>query len=206
MNDRDPYEALGVPRDATPEQIRSAHRRKAMANHSDRGGSDAVMAMINRARDVLIDPERRARFDRTGQAEKIQSGEAKAREVIMSLLLQALEDAPDDALIIASVRVNIEEQATELDLQARKVTKTIAKIERHSKRFKRPKASEGDFVSTAIAKRLQLRRAELERIDRDRAAAAIALKLLEGYSDDAPPDLGTFIFSGIPGRPLGFAP
>lgn len=45
---------LGVPDNASAEDIREAHRRMAARLHPDRGGSDARLAEINAARDLLL--------------------------------------------------------------------------------------------------------------------------------------------------------
>jgi hypothetical protein len=50
-----PWQVLGVAREASREQIEDAHRRLAMKHHPDRGGSDAEMARINSARDALLE-------------------------------------------------------------------------------------------------------------------------------------------------------
>jgi DnaJ-class molecular chaperone len=42
---------LGLPRDATPEAIKTAHRRLIATAHPDAGGSADLAAEINRARD-----------------------------------------------------------------------------------------------------------------------------------------------------------
>ena len=46
---------LGVGERASAAQIREAHRKLASVLHPDRGGSDARLAEINAARDLLID-------------------------------------------------------------------------------------------------------------------------------------------------------
>jgi DnaJ homolog subfamily C member 19 len=45
---------LGVGPDADADEIRSAHRRLAVAVHPDRGGSADLTRRINAARDVLL--------------------------------------------------------------------------------------------------------------------------------------------------------
>lgn len=61
------YTTLGVAPAATQTEIKAAFRRKAKDAHPDReGGSTEAMAAINEAYAVLGDPERRARYDATG--------------------------------------------------------------------------------------------------------------------------------------------
>jgi len=54
---------LGVPRDADAKTIKKAFRQAAKSAHPDKGGSEAKMATLNEAYEVLSDPELRARFD-----------------------------------------------------------------------------------------------------------------------------------------------
>ncbi len=69
----DHYETLGVPRDADAQTIKSAYRKLALRYHPDRNnGDDAAeerFKAINEAYAVLSDPEKRARFDRYGDAD-----------------------------------------------------------------------------------------------------------------------------------------
>lgn len=59
------YQRLGVARDAQPDVIRDAYRRRARTAHPDATGSvdDDEMSAINEAWFVLRDPERRRRYD-----------------------------------------------------------------------------------------------------------------------------------------------
>lgn len=62
----DLYELLGVPRDASPEDIKRAYRRKAREHHPDAGGDEEAFKQVTHAFQVLSDPERRLRYDRFG--------------------------------------------------------------------------------------------------------------------------------------------
>ena len=65
----DYYEVLGVPRDATPEQIKKAYRRMAMKVHPDVAQeADAAekFKQVQEAYEVLHDPHKRDIYDRGG--------------------------------------------------------------------------------------------------------------------------------------------
>jgi curved DNA-binding protein len=59
----DYYSILGVNRNATPEEIKKAYRKLAMAHHPDRGGDHNKFAEINAAYDTLSDPAKRQQYD-----------------------------------------------------------------------------------------------------------------------------------------------
>jgi molecular chaperone DnaJ len=67
---RDYYEILGISKDASQEEIRSAFRRLAFQYHPDRNpdfDAEARFKEINEAYEVLSRPERRATYDRFGR-------------------------------------------------------------------------------------------------------------------------------------------
>jgi len=66
---RDYYDVLGVPRNASTEEIKKAFRRLAMQYHLDRNkqaGAEERFKEVNEAYEVLSDPERRLSYDRFG--------------------------------------------------------------------------------------------------------------------------------------------
>jgi len=71
MAARDYYEILGVSKNASPEDIKSAFRQLARKYHPDinkESNAEAVFKEINEAYGVLSDPEKRAAYDRYGHA------------------------------------------------------------------------------------------------------------------------------------------
>jgi DnaJ-class molecular chaperone len=72
MADRDYYEVLGVPRDASAEQVKKAYRNLARKYHPDVNpgdkGAEAHFKEAQAAYDVLGDSEKRAMYDKFGHA------------------------------------------------------------------------------------------------------------------------------------------
>jgi curved DNA-binding protein len=66
---RDYYQVLGIPKDASPEQVQQAYRRLARRHHPDVSKdpeSEERFKEINEAYQVLKDPESRRRYNRFG--------------------------------------------------------------------------------------------------------------------------------------------
>jgi len=74
---RDPYEVLGLSRDATPDEIKSAFRKLARQHHPDvnpnNPESEEKFKELGNAYGILSDPDRKAQFDRFGTTDE-QSG------------------------------------------------------------------------------------------------------------------------------------
>ncbi len=64
---KDYYKALGVPRNATKDDIKKAYRKLAHQHHPDKqGGSEAKFKELNEAYQVLGDESKRAQYDQFG--------------------------------------------------------------------------------------------------------------------------------------------
>ena len=71
MAKRDYYDVLGVPSSISEEEVRKAFRKKAMEYHPDRNknpDAEEKFKEVNEAYQVLIDPQKRAQYDRFGHA------------------------------------------------------------------------------------------------------------------------------------------
>lgn len=63
-----PYEVLGVSKDADAQGVKRAYRKESSRAHPDRNGGDTrAMTLVNVANDILSDPKRRERYDLSGE-------------------------------------------------------------------------------------------------------------------------------------------
>jgi DnaJ family protein A protein 2 len=60
------YEVLGVPKTATPDEIKKAFRKLAVKHHPDKGGDPEKFKDINAAHEILSNPEKREVYDKYG--------------------------------------------------------------------------------------------------------------------------------------------
>ena len=74
MAKRDFYEVLGVPKNASDEEVKKAYRKLAMKHHPDRNQGDAAKAAEEKfkeakeAYEMLSDPQKKAAYDQYGHA------------------------------------------------------------------------------------------------------------------------------------------
>ena len=96
---RDYYEVLGVGRTATDEEIKRAYRKLAVKFHPDKNPDDPhaeeKFKELGEAYDVLMDPDKRAAYDRFGHAAFAQGGAGFSRLALAA----APERAPTIELV-----------------------------------------------------------------------------------------------------------
>jgi curved DNA-binding protein CbpA len=87
-----PYETLGVPKDAGEAQIKSAYKNKARKAHPDRKGGNAdTMSQLNIAKDILLSPSRRHRYDTGGETTREKTIDEEAISCVMQIFSQLIQ-------------------------------------------------------------------------------------------------------------------
>jgi molecular chaperone DnaJ len=64
-----PYEALGLQRSATEDEVKKAYRKLAREHHPDKGGDAEKFKKVQEAYEVLSDPQKRQNYDQWGTAD-----------------------------------------------------------------------------------------------------------------------------------------
>lgn len=70
----DYYSILGVPRNASQDDIRKAYKKKSMLHHPDRGGDEAKFKEVNEAYSTLKDPAKKQQYDNPQPQYKFNTG------------------------------------------------------------------------------------------------------------------------------------
>lgn len=133
MADQTLYQVLGVEETATAEDIKAAWKRKAKTLHPDVSQEDATA--FNRAKhayDTLSDPERRQRYDETGDSREHRRVPNKERAMVLVLLTQIIEgiifaDGADDELEVTDVPTKVLENLEIIRLEYGERRRVLAK-------------------------------------------------------------------------------
>lgn len=116
----DYYALLSVPPSATTEEIQAAYRRLMRVWHPDVNGATEAnrrAALINHARDVLLDPQRRAAHDRTRQPTP-SARPTTATRPSAEAVARARRDAADRERAQREATTRARERAAERDAAA----------------------------------------------------------------------------------------
>jgi curved DNA-binding protein CbpA len=188
----DLYAALDVPRDAPPDAIRRAYRRAAKRTHPDAGGTRESFALVTTAQDVLLNAQRRARYDATGEIEEkaADQTEAVALNIALNAIDQVLAEIARQHLRFEEFDV-VADAAKTLDQHQRLLADKIAWLRRDGERLRsiarRFGARGGD---NRIGKMFEARVGDLGlKIVRDEQAAVTrAIEILKEHKfrSDAP--------------------
>jgi DnaJ-class molecular chaperone len=197
MTKFDPYEVLGVARDASLHAIKKRYRKLSMANHPDRKPGDENAARrfleVQRAFELLNDPQRRRRFDETGDIggdgnDDLDPAERRAMDLITDMVTAIGTQVATDDLPIGTVDL-VEMMRTKLNDGAKKThaeqVKLVEKVVKSKERlaFLAKRFSTKDGRPSRLRQIVELQIEEIDRAMEDAkqryAAMLRAIELLE---------------------------
>lgn len=204
-----PYEVLGVSVDAQEKAIKLAYRKLSTEHHPDKSTGDRQrFELIKLAYDVLIDPERRARYDKTGRVDETPITPQRVQLYIEATMRLVIESKRDDGTSDDPVWENIRDKIILSIMAARVPLKNERfeiqrKLERCVRMQERFKAMAGfDPVGEALKKE----RTRLEQefnFNQDALELSIeAERVMKTYRYDVGPGSEGHINPGPTGRRL----
>lgn len=178
------YDTLGVAKDATAAEIKTAYRRAASAAHPDReGGSTERMAAVNKAWEILGDEKRRARYDETGDEQEGPSIKDHARQAVMQVFDKCVMQS-DSLDIVAEAREAFRNAIKGHKEDRKDAERSMAKME---KRRGKVSVSKGENLFDQILNSKIARvKNELEILAKSIEVGEAALDMLKVYSYKMP--------------------
>lgn len=198
-----PYETLGVPKDATPEEIKSAFRKEAKKHHPDSGAQPnaGAFSAASNAHKLLMDPKRREKFDRTGEADTSGIDDPvfnKAMGMIGNAVMQIMQDP--NALtrdIPKAIEAMLLEMRGNANKHRDKLIAERTKYEKAIKKLKRKKAAKGqDTLLMVLTSSINQLQHPIDMVTQDRAAVERAIELLDAGSYEFVADRPGFTATG----------
>jgi curved DNA-binding protein CbpA len=192
------YDDLGVPEDATEEEIKKAYRKKASETHPDKkGGSTEKFQIVQKAFAVLSSPEEKSHYDETGAERNTKTLTNEAMPELASLFMSLVDTEGIDLAKINLIDVCRKHILTVIAKQEQvipEIHKTIVKREAILKRLKKKKKKKGFALLESTMKRdIQGRYRGIEDTKRRIAISHEMIRLLDEYEYivDTAPDVPT---------------
>lgn len=180
----DPYSDLGVPKDASPEDIKKAYRKKAGKTHPDKAGGDKeAFQKASKAYALLSDSSRRSDYDKTGR-DGIQDENAVLLQELAQLMFSIIDQVQDvmSTNILEIMNQNIHQHVRQVNEEIRKQTHAIEKRKVVIKRFHKKKGKGKDSIVVAMLKAdVDKRMTGIERANEQIAKLTKMLGLLNDY-------------------------
>lgn len=184
MPPQNPYDLLDLPKEATPDQIKKAYRKKAKSAHPDAGGDPEAFNALARGAAVLLDPARRDKFDRTGefddkpdhqQAEVMQLLSQIVANVIQTPLDLAKNDVPE------VMRLRLREDLRIVGENIESLNRAAKRLDELMLRMKPKKPGQGVPLPDLIAKHQQGVAMEREKLLAKARVYELAIETIDGH-------------------------
>lgn len=166
MKNTELYERLGLEPCATEEQIKSAHRKAVKAAHPDQGGDEEKFLELQQAFEILIDPEKRKRYDETGRTDESKITEKRIREFINQTMQNVVEaergDGSTDDPIFEDIRnkiiMSLRGARNQIGNNLKKSQRKLDRAKKLAARFKKRPGTDEAFDPVGDAMRAQIKR------------------------------------------------
>lgn len=171
------YQILGVNKNASQAKIKKAYYAKANIHHPDKGGDEAEFKLIAEAYAILSDPDKRKRYNETGETAQPKN-EKIINEAILNAFLGALRADALNPLSAAVKKIKTDRE----ELLMNKMKFEIARSKLQSKRDLVSTSSEMNLFQGLVDQELGNIDRSLKMLSESISYADRCLAILETYS------------------------
>lgn len=186
----DYYGLLEVPRDATPEQIKKAYRRKSAECHPDRNGGDSgAMAAVNKAYEVLSDPVQRALYDAEGEKGVQEAGdiqqkaERRLKDFINHLIFQMAQQSMQIPSIKAAMTHHFREALMQEEDNLDSLREALGVLKKQKGRLSRRSKGAPNFFEEVVDEHILQCSGGIADAEKTVAIVRLACSIVEDFDD-----------------------
>lgn len=180
------YEILGVKKNSTKEIIKKAYRKMSKSNHPDVGGNTEKFDTINKAYRILINDEKRKRYDNGENVDNILGSNENNKElsIIASIFCEIMGKAdPNRINIIKEIKIVINKRIIDKSSNIYKLNNVVKKLNSFLKRLKNKNKNKNIMSSIANGQIIAINKT-ITLLDTEKLSLKKSLELLEDYDYD----------------------
>lgn len=179
----DPYQLLGLERDADEAAVKAAYRKAAKSAHPDAGGDLDAFGRLNASYELLKDPVRRRVYDDTGYDPQLADAtDLKGLMMLETLVNEMILDerAPGSFDPVAGLRRKLTDDLLKARFHILELERHRTRVRQHADRIgRRP---DNDVLGAMLRARAQSITEAIKGAETQIAAIERAYAMLEGYS------------------------
>lgn len=189
------YELLGLAKDASTAQIRSAYRRLTKIHHPDKGGDPEKFAELQEAHDVLTDAQRRKVYDETGRTSEVRVPAIKLKRFLHMLFKSVihaqnqrtgLSDDPVHENIKNKMLASLKRSMGEADQKRLELFHKLQRANQLVSRFKPPSLDADPVGDVLKAERAEVQK-QMHEVEDEIEMAKMAETLISSYTYEVDP-------------------
>lgn len=178
-----PYEELGLPADATDQEIKAAYRAKSKKHHPDVGGDADKFSKVSESFQILISSERRSHYDSYG-SDKPEAGN-KVHTIIYDMITNLYTYYDISGLDIKQECINtVQTKIADLEAEYDSKLYKIRALENSLKRVKSNLRMKGDgvnFFEVVLEDKIKTIKKELNSLEMDKSLLGEVLEYLDKF-------------------------
>lgn len=186
----DLYKILGVARDASADDIKTAWRRFSKAHHPDKGGDKETFQRGQHAYEILRDPAKRRIYDETGDAGFANGRRQEVERGILDVINLVIEQNGERGSIIKTAKKIYRDKIPQFQRQGENAAVQLERYKRIRSRlrFKPQKEGERDIITEFFDVKEAGCQSAIESAKQCVEMAEESLKLLDQWEDVGGPE------------------